>query len=191
MIDADPYVYAGSGTLRNLLGIRDPDELDRVERRLTTQRVRQGVPAGKFDLRHLKAIHRHISQDVYDWAGELRTVEIGKGGSQFQFRRYIETGMADVHNRLVAAGFLRGLETADFALRAGEIMGDVNYVRPFREGNGRAQLQYLKLLAAEAGHPIDLTRLDPASWIAASRDAHRGDYGAMGEAIAAALVPGG
>ena len=184
----DSYVYPGTSILRNKLGIRDEDELDRIERRLGTQRIRQGVPTGNFDLKHLKAIHHHLFQDIYDWAGEIRTVEISKGGSQFQFRKYIETGMADVHRRLLSAMFLRGLDPSAFATQAGEIMGDVNYVHPFREGNGRTQLQYLKQLATQAGHPIDLTRLDPDSWIAASRAAHLGDYAPMAAAIAGALA---
>lgn len=87
----DPYVWPGSDVLRNRLGIRDAADLNVTERRLVLQRAREGVPTGHFDLAHLRAIHRHLFQDVYDWAGEIRTVEIRKGGSQFQFRRYIET----------------------------------------------------------------------------------------------------
>jgi cell filamentation protein len=83
--DADPYVYPGTNIIRNRLLITDPQILDRMERRLVIQRTRSGVPGGKFDLAHLRAIHRHLFQDVYDWAGEIRTVEISKGGSQFQF----------------------------------------------------------------------------------------------------------
>ena len=61
-------------------------------------------PLGRFRSRACwKAIHRHLFQDIYDWAGDIRTVEISKGGSQFQFRQYIETGMADVHRRIEAA----------------------------------------------------------------------------------------
>jgi cell filamentation protein len=118
--------------LRNLLDIRDAADLDRVERELVVQRVREGVPGGDFDLAHLRAIHRHLFQDVYEWAGQVRTVEISKGGSQFQFRQYIETGMADIHGGLQKRGFLRGLGADGFALAAGEIIGDVNYVHPFR-----------------------------------------------------------
>jgi cell filamentation protein len=105
------------------------------------------VPSGAFDLAHLRAIHRHLFQDIYEWAGELRTVEINKGGHQFQFRRYIETGMADVHRRLVQGSFLRDLSVPEFAQQAAVIVGDVNYVHPFREGNGRTHAQYLKQLA--------------------------------------------
>jgi cell filamentation protein len=168
----DPYVYPGTQTLRNRLGTTNPKELDRVERSLVTDTIAQGIPQGAFDLAHLRAIHRHLFQDVYDWAGQLRTVEINKGGHQFQFRQYIEMGMGDVHRRLVRAGFLKGLPPADFAREAGVIMGDVNYVHPFREGNGRTQAQYLKQLAARAGHTLDLKRIDPAGWIDASKVCH-------------------
>src|SRR5438128_444096 len=75
----DPYVYRGTRTLRNRLRIAKPSELDRVERSLVTDRIAEGVPKGKFDLAHLRAIHRHLFQDLYDWAGQLRTVEISKG----------------------------------------------------------------------------------------------------------------
>ena len=109
MSDGDPYLLPGSSVLRNRLDIADIDMLDRIERRLVVQRSREGVPSGRFDLTHLRAIHRHLFQDVYVWAGELRTVEIAKDGHQFQFRRFIETGMADIHRRLEEAGFLRGL----------------------------------------------------------------------------------
>jgi cell filamentation protein len=56
----DPYVYPGTTILRNKFGIRDADRLDYVERRLATERATQGVPGGNFDLKHLKAIHRHL-----------------------------------------------------------------------------------------------------------------------------------
>jgi cell filamentation protein len=185
----DPYVYPGGDTLRNKLGIRDPAELDELERQVATQRARQGVPPGNFDLAHLRAIHRHLFQDIYDWAGEVRTVEISKEGHQFQFRRFIEAGMADVHRRLVAARFLSGLDPARFAELAGEIVGDVNYVHPFRDGNGRTQLQYLRLLGDHAGHPLDLRRLERETWLAASRASHQGNYALLAAQIARICEP--
>jgi len=183
----DPYLYPGAPVLRNRLGLTDPDQLDKVERRLVAQRIAEGAPTGHFDLAHLRAIHRHLFQDLYAWAGELRTVEIAKGGHQFQFRQFIETGMADVHRRLEQADFLRGLSGAVFARAAGPIMGDVNYVHPFREGNGRAQLQYLEQLADQAGHPIDLARIDPRRWLEASRASHDGDHEPMAAEIGRSL----
>lgn len=184
----DPYCYPPDHTvLRNKLDIRDADELDYIEREFVSHRMRAGVPTGRFDLAHLKAIHRHLFRDIYAWAGELRTVEISKGGSRFQFRRFIETGMADVHRRLVETRFLRDLSAEDFAREAGCILGDVNHVHPFREGNGRTQMLYLKQLATQAGHALDLSRIDRDAWMAASRQANIGRYEAMGACIAAAL----
>ena len=174
--------------LKNKLDLRDAELLDRFERRAAAQRAAQGIPSGKFDLAHLRAIHRHLFQDVYDWAGELRTVEIAKGGNQFQFRQYITTGMADVHRRIVAADYLKGLSAHAFSDKAGEIIGDVNYVHPFREGNGRTQALYLEALARQAGHPIDLTRIVREQWMEASKAAHAGRYTPFGDCIHAALV---
>ena len=169
--------------LRNKLGLRDTAVLDRFERRAVTQRMLEGVPSGDFDLAHLRAIHRHLFQDIYDWAGELRTVEIAKGGSQFQFRRYIATGMADVHKRLAAADYLKRLAPADFATCAGEIIGDVNYFHPFREGNGRTQMLYLEQLTMRAGHRLDLRSIMREEWMAACIEAQRGEYAPLGTRI--------
>jgi cell filamentation protein len=185
----DPYVYPGTSVLRNRLGITDPVFLDKQERVLVALRIRRNVPRGSFDLKHLRAIHRHLFQDVYDWAGELRTVEISKGSQQFQFRQYIQTGMADVHRRLERSRFLRGLSAADFAEQAAVIVGDINYIHPFREGNGRTQLQYLKQLAAQAGHHLDLARIAGDRWIEASISSHAADYSMMAKVLADALKP--
>jgi cell filamentation protein len=152
-VSDDPYLYPGTSVLRNRLGTTDPDYLDKQERALVALRMRRDVPRGTFDLKHLRAIHRHLFQDVYDWAGELRTVEISKGRQQFQFRKFIETGMADVHGRLERSRFLKGRTAAAFAAQAAVILGDINYIHPFREGNGRTQLQYLKQLARRPDTP--------------------------------------
>lgn len=187
--DDDPYVYPGTNVLRNRLGIADARKLDRIERRLVGDRIAEGVPVGTFDLAHLRAIHRHLFQDIYDWAGELRTVEIFKGGNQFQFRQYIPTGMADVHRRLTRAGFLKRLPAGEFAREAGIIIGDINYIHPFREGNGRTQAQYLKQLAEQAGHMLDLRRINAELWIDASKASHATDYSLMADVIRKAIVP--
>lgn len=187
MTDDDPYLIPGTQVLRNKLGLSDPVSLDYAEREFVLQRLAEGAPKGRFDLVHLRAIHRHLFQDVYDWAGKIRTVEISKGGSMFQFVRYIPTGMADVHRRVVEGKHLRNLSRRSFAAKAGEVIGDLNYVHPFREGNGRTQLVYLEQLALKAGQQLDLRRLDPAGWIEASKAAHRGEFRPMADCIEAAL----
>jgi cell filamentation protein len=91
--------------------------------------------------------------------------------------------MADVHRRIEGADYLHGLRAKEFCKGAGEIIGDINYVHPFREGNGRTQLIYLQQLADEAGHPLELSRINPGRWLDASRSAHAGDYARMGREI--------
>jgi cell filamentation protein len=97
--------------------------------------------------------------------------------------------VADVHRRLTRAGFLRRLPGGEFAREAGIVMGDINYIHPFREGNGRTQAQYLQQLAEQAGHRLDFRRIDPAAWIEASKASHATDYSLMAELIHTAIVP--
>ncbi len=189
MTGSDPYLYPNSTVLRNKLGLKNAKQLDQVERRLVAQRMAEDIPDGRFELKHLRAIHKHLFQDIYDWAGEIRRVELAKDGNQFQFRRFIETGMADVHGRLERADYLKSLTATEFSAQAGEIVGDVNYVHPFREGNGRVQLQYLRLLAEQAGHPIDLSKIDAARWLAASKAAHGGNHKLFADEIRGILLP--
>jgi cell filamentation protein len=76
----DFYIYPGTTILRNKLGIIDADELDAFERRMVAGRAAEGVPTGGFDLAHLQAIHRHLFQDVYDWAGNFAPSKFPKAG---------------------------------------------------------------------------------------------------------------
>ncbi len=91
---ADPYVYPGTDVLRNKPGLRDEGawrtfEYERSARR-ATQLVEKPIP-GKFDLDHLKAIHKHLFQHVYEWAGEIRTVNIRKDVIPFAPPAFIES----------------------------------------------------------------------------------------------------
>lgn len=90
---ADPYVYPGTDVLKNKPGLRDSEAVRRYEYEQTVSRAAelQASPvAGKFDLQHLKAIHKHLFQDVYAWAGEVRTVNIAKGGDSFASPAFVE-----------------------------------------------------------------------------------------------------
>ena len=188
MSDEDPYCYPGTDVLRNKAGIRDPARLDVFERLMYAQRAREGVPRGRFDLAHLKAIHRHLFQDVYDWAGEIRTVGLSKGYSAFLPSRMIEGGMAEVSRDLVRLRYLQGLSADEFAPEAAAVIGNVNHVHPFREGNGRTQFAYLEQLALQAGHEVDLTKLNRKDWIEGSIRAQLTDFEPLGRCIRAAMV---
>ena len=72
MYDAvpDPYCYAGTNVLKNIPGFRDQARLDRFEHSATAQRAREPFPDGRLDAGHYLAVHRHLFQDIYAWAGE-------------------------------------------------------------------------------------------------------------------------
>jgi len=188
--DQQLYRYPNSGVLRNKLDLRDGEALAHAEARLVENRADQGVPRGNFDQAHLCSIHHHLFQDVYEWAGQIRQTIINKDSGSgekddglFHHPSMIEAGLTDLHKRLSDQQFLRGLSADQFANEAAEYIGDLNRLHPFREGNGRTQLQYLKQLGVHAGYDIDLTQFDRASWVQASIEANGFQTDRMAECI--------
>jgi len=108
---ADPYCVADSSCLRNRLGITDAKELRAVEARIVAVRdveiLRTTLP-GEYNLEHLKSFHRRLFGDVYDWAGETRTVDIGKPGVHFAHWRLVDECLSSVLGQLAADGYLIG-----------------------------------------------------------------------------------
>lgn len=174
----DPYLDPAAGVMRNRLAITGAGELSRAEAALTASRLtdleRRRLP-GHHDLAHLRDFHRYIFADVYDWAGQLRTVSIAKGGELFCLPQHLETYGAEVFSRLAAADWLRQLPRARFIGLLAEFLGDVNALHPFREGNGRTQRAFFSQLAHDAGHHIEWVRMVPEENDAASIAVHRGD----------------
>lgn len=92
MYDAvvDDYCYPGTTVLKNKVDLREAEELVSFEAEVSDVRAGEELPAGDLDFAHFKAIHGHQFQDVYDWAGKIRTVRISKGGNMFCFPENIE-----------------------------------------------------------------------------------------------------
>ena len=142
----DIYCYSGTSVLRNKLDLTDQQKLDQFEGEITTLRLvelQENPIAGQFDLAHLKKLHFHIFQDIYDWAGELRTVDISRENSRFAHAQFIESAAKSLFNKLQQEHFLKGLTIDQFALRAAHYLSEINVLHPFREGNGRAQRAFI------------------------------------------------
>lgn len=158
------YCYPGLWTLRNNFNLFDHRELHEVERLATAQRLlelRIKPIKGNFDLEHLKKIHHYIFQDVYEWAGKLRTVTIGKGGTWFLDHTRLEIAFGYVHEQLSKENFLRGIKDLDkFCERLAHYSDEINYIHPFREGNGRSTREYLRVLALEVGYELNYAKID-------------------------------
>ncbi len=142
---------------------------------MTAQRADEPLPSGRSGVRHYQAIHRHLFQDVYNWAGEFRTVRISKGGNMFCYPEYISAQMRDLFHSLRAEGYLRSRSAAEFAQDAAGFLNKLNAIHPFRDGNGRTQLSFMALLGARAGHPLYFEHLDPPAFLAAMIRGFHGD----------------
>src|SRR5438309_2640794 len=156
--NSDPYLHPGTNVLKNLRGLTDPELLERFEARRTHYRVSELIDnplPGRFDVGHLKAIHRYIFQDVYEWAGQFRTVNISKSGHLFGLATFLEPALQQVLTKLAAENHLIELDADTFAGRAAYFLGELNAAHPFREGNGRAQREFIRELGLKAGHYID------------------------------------
>lgn len=163
----DPDCYPGTAVLKNIPDLRLQGDLDRFEAAATAQRSDEPLPAGRLSVSHYYAIHRHLFQDVFAWAGRPRTVRLAKGGSAFCYPEYIKSEMRAVFAELKSKRALRGLSVDAFANEAAAFLATLNAIHPFREGNGRTQLTFLALLAHQAGHPLDLERLEPEAFLEA------------------------
>ncbi|MCL2850598.1 MAG: Fic family protein [Micrococcales bacterium] len=166
---------AREGTLRNLFGERDAQVLKRLEYVHTAKRQSEllagDVDVGlAFDAAHVRAVHRHLFQDVYEWAGQYRTVAITKGTpGGFAETAEIDRYLADVH-RLTCQTVWAGLGRDELAERAAEVFAYLNHAHPFREGNGRTSKVFLVHLVNQSSFGLDFTRVAPDEWNTASRD---------------------
>lgn len=154
----DPYVYPGSTVLRNLLGETDAAALDQAEYELTFLRreeLARHPLTGPFTLPRLQETHRRLFQDVYRWAGEIRTVEIRKGSSQFHLAELLATGADATFAWLEESGLLEpDTEDDAFVSLASDLLEKLNYLHPFREGNGRTQRAFLDQVAEMSGRRL-------------------------------------
>ncbi|MBB4000118.1 Fic/DOC family protein [Aureimonas pseudogalii] len=189
---AGSYTYPNEGddadrhdVLRNKFEIRSGAELRVAEYALTDLRqieLSEGRgPRGSFDADHLKAIHHHIFQDVYEWAGQTRNqrpvidgerVEpigsMSKAGQAFLPGSRIEMGLNAALDPIRNIEALKGSSIETFSANAGEVLGELNYVHPFREGNGRTQEAFIQALGAHVGHEVDFSVITKTRMIEAS-----------------------
>jgi cell filamentation protein len=180
---ADDYCYPGTTVLKNKLNLTDADELAAFEAEVSDARADEEAPAGDLDYAHFKAIHRHLFQDVYGWAGEARTVRISKDNSMFCYPENIDSEATRLFAKLKTDEFMQGLSAKDFAKQTAHFLAELNAIHAFREGNGRAQLSFFLLLADQAGHPLDFDNFDPDAFLEAMIASFGGDEGSLANLV--------
>lgn len=150
-------------TLDNKLHITDPLLLARTEERISKQKALALFESGALDayppgsFAALAAIHRALFEDIYDFAGELRTVNIAKGHFRFASTLYLAAAVAEVE-RMPQGTF-------------DEIVAkyvEMNVAHPFREGNGRSMRIWLDgMLKAALGKVVDWQQVDKDDYLLA------------------------
>jgi cell filamentation protein len=174
----DPYLDPTTGVLKNRLNIADETSLEQTEADIVAARsyeLSRTPLKGRFDLAHLQAIHKYLFGDLYEWAGQLRTIDISKGGNRFAHHGHIESAAASVFQQLAKENRLAGLGPAGFSDRAAYYLGELNALHPFREGNGRAQREFISHLAHANGYYVAWENIGPAELLAASIASFHGD----------------
>lgn len=181
------------GVLKNKFNSVDPTELTQLAADFASVRSSQLLlrpTTGKFDIPHLRAIHRYIFQDIFPWAGDFREVTTSRTNSfGFPPPQFIIPSLETIFTALRTENHLKQLDPDRFALRAGHYLGEINAVHAFREGNGRAQREFLRTLALTAGHRLVWTGLQPEENNHASRISYAtGDSSALAALIRKRLL---
>ncbi|SNX29206.1 cell filamentation protein [Polynucleobacter meluiroseus] len=182
----DTYCYPGTDVLRNKAEITNAEDLDAYEGELSTLRsieILENPIAGQFDLAHLQRIHLALFQDVYDWAGKIRTVDISRGNSRFANVRFIESAANDIFNKLARENWLRGLDVNALSKRLAHYLSEINALHPFREGNGRVQRIFISQLSQSAGYQLDYSDLEQEQIYQAMELAFNGDESILADLI--------
>jgi len=186
----DPYVDA-AGLLLNKLGIDDAEQLDQAVADISAARLEElalrPLP-GAYDLDHLKRFHKNIFGDVFEWAGQIRTVQISKV-TGFCLPQHIETYAEAEFAKLARHNYLRNLARQEFIEKLAYYHAEVNEMHPFREGNGRTQRAFLRQLAMDAGYQIDWAAVDIDDNITAAVEAHQGNLEPLTQMFSRIVVP--
>jgi cell filamentation protein len=164
-IDTD-FVYTNkNGVLHNLANIEDENVLLAYESLKVSKRVEELIenPILIVDSNSLVTIHHFLFQDVYKWAGKVRTVNISKNGKPFFDGERFHLGFKYIDNLINEYRHIEENEKILVANKLAEILDNVNYLHPFREGNGRTQREFIRLLAFEKNIILNLNPPDDNS----------------------------
>ena len=149
--------------LENKLGITNSAELAREEERISKKKAVELFESGSLDklapgrFTSLQAIHKALFEDIYDFAGELRTVNLAKGNFRFAPLMYLEAALGNI-DKMPQSTFDEIIEK----------YVEMNIAHPFREGNGRSTRLWLdQMLKAGIGQVVDWSKVDKEDYLLA------------------------
>lgn len=169
--------YEGTTCLINKLDIRDEALLSQTESAYTLAKasyLELHPLAGNFDLAHYRAIHRFLFSDLYEWAGELRQIDISKKGTSFVPAADIERCADAYFSRASQINFSK-MDERETAVELADLYSTLNMIHPFREGNGRVQrIFFRQWVKHQLGFDIDFSLVDPDDFMIATIYAAQG-----------------
>lgn len=168
--------YPGTTCLVNKLGIQDELALAETEAAVVLGKAslldQQPIP-GVFDFDHYKRIHQFLFCDLYDWAGQIRTINLSKKGTAFVPAAEIESCAVACFKRLAEFSG-EGMSHRELAEEVADFYHTVNMLQPFREGNGRTQRIFFTQWIRSLGYDFDLSSVDPDAFMIATIYAAQG-----------------
>ena len=170
--------YSGTTVLINKLDIRNQSELDKAEKQITLLRAiqaEQNMILEKPNFQFFKDIHKFLFDDIYEWAGLVRTINISKKGTIFCDASQIEEIGKLKFERLKKQNYLKELKKEQFIDEISDLYNELNILHPFREGNGRTLRLFITLLIRNAGFDIDFSKCDPDIIMLSTINAAHGD----------------
>ena len=194
-IEYQKYFYPGTDVLVNKMGIINSIDAEAFERRMSIYRIKELIESdksGPINYEFYKSLHSYIFQDVWSWAGKVRTYTTGRGPVPFATPENIDPEMIKRFAKINKENNCQGLSLEKFADRAAEHIAEINAIHPFVEGNGRTQRLFLNYLAKQAGYKLNLGSLEreKGEWYKVSAISfNQLNYQPMAECIKRALIP--
>ncbi|MEI7689448.1 MAG: Fic family protein [Candidatus Saccharibacteria bacterium] len=172
------YFVDGDDVLENRFGIINHNDLKEIEQEIVTKKtaIVLGEAFTVFDFNLLLHIHKVLFEDIYDFAGKIRTVNIAKpGAAPFAYAKFISNEAVRIFDELASKKYLSGLGRQSFVQEISNLSAELNALHPFREGNGRTIRLFLILVADSAGYLIDYSQVSSKDLIRADKLAFEGD----------------
>lgn len=185
----EPEYINGSNTLVNLLGITNLAELNSKEADITFILSLElfadpnRITPYSFGFEHLKAIHKHLFGNIYEWAGKARSFDMAKSNSVFtpankltEFESIVFSPSTELFESLQTK---KSLTDDTVTTQLSKSLGLINQFHPFPEGNGRTQRLFISSLAKALGYHVDWSNVQTWEMIEVCKRVHEGNYEPM------------
>lgn len=158
------YCYNGTNILVNKLNIKDSEILEKFEKVTVALKLlsleKQGI-SGNFDIAHFTNIHKFLFDEIYPFAGLLRTENIAKSNFKFAEVEYIEHELVKLLDELKGKNFLNNMDKCTLSKELAYYTAELNVLHPFREGNGRTIREFIRQLALRNNYYLRMDLVTP------------------------------